>query len=330
MIKPSMIQQNALTGPINFRNSRPLLALRGGSIPPVSPLLPTKFDPLIQTLVDGHLKIAMALVLAILLIPASKFFYDQLTSIFPWDQSDEKKTPTVQQNQDIFRPKLCNVLETISTAARLFLLVAAFDVLKITVSCFGVRVPQSESLTGVFAWAIYLLWGCRKISAFNLYVLRNIMVNTDIINDPRRLSVIHRLTDYGLLFFGIFIFYEVLNIEMGYSAKSLLAVFSFGTAAIALAMKDIITDFLNGVLLSASDRIYVGDFIEVDGQRKKVNRLGWLETKLRGSDNILYTIPNTQLMSSRLSNLSRVKTCQGTCAAGWNMFRFFLARFELC
>ena len=129
-------------------------------------------------------------------------------------------------------------------------------------------------------------------------------------HDEKRLYVINRFADYALVFFGVFAFYEVLNVELGYSAKSLLAVFSFGSAAVALATKDIITNFLNGVILSASDRIFVGDFVSIQGDIKKVNKLGWLETKLRGSDDVLYTIPNTELVKSKLANLSRVHTCQ--------------------
>ncbi|OEU17038.1 hypothetical protein FRACYDRAFT_185003, partial [Fragilariopsis cylindrus CCMP1102] len=161
----------------------------------------------------------------------------------------------------------------------------------------------------VFAFSMYLLWGFKRFSVFKLYLLTKVMT-TGLIKSPGRLQIINRLSDYCLIFFGVFVFYEVLNYEMGYSLKSVLAVFSFATAVVSLATKDIITNFLNGILLSASDRIYEGDFISIKGDIRKVNRMGWLETALRGSDNILYTIPNTELLTSQTSNLSRVQTCQ--------------------
>eukprot|EP00536_Pseudo-nitzschia_multiseries_P006887 jgi/Psemu1/318996/estExt_fgenesh1_pm.C_1530001 len=179
----------------------------------------------------------------------------------------------------------------------------------------GLRIPKSESIKTVFAVGLYLLWGFRRISILKFYLLKKIMVHTDIINNPARLRVINRLTDCGLVVFGFFAFYEVLDVEMGYSAKSILAMFSVGSAVITLATRGIIENLLNGILLSASNRIYEGDFVALHNHadanaRKNVEKLGWLETSLRGSDNILYTIPNTELLGSQISNLSRIKTCQ--------------------
>jgi hypothetical protein len=342
-----MIQQNGLTTStsstsITFRNTNLLLALRGGEaalLTSPSPS-PSRFDPLIQKLIPGrheqHANIFAAIVLAVLLKPAAKIYYEQLSLAVKlyYEQLSQKcgfnnekqrddedglsvvgATSTEQQPQTwrIFDgSKFYRVIETIVQAARLLLVVAAFDIFKTIILCLGVRLPKTERLTDVFGWGVYLLWGFRRIGAFKYYLLKKITAETDIINDPRRLYVINRLTDYGLIFFGIFAFYEVMHVEMGYSAKSLVAALSVGTAAFALATKEILTNFLNGIILSASDRIYKGDFISINGDVKKVNRLGWLETALRGSDNILYTVPNTELVSTKLSNLSRVNTCQGT------------------
>jgi len=319
MLKPYyMVQQDAVTSYISFRNTNPLLILRGGQAVPPSP---SRFEPLIEKLIPGqnhHANITAAIILAIFLKPFAKIYYEQLSFVFrkkivtttKRDKYGESVVTTARRRQPFDGSNFSHVIETIVASARLFLVVATFDILKIIVLCFGVKIPKSEHLTNVFGLGIYLLWGFRRLSIFKLYLLKKVMVNTDIINDPRRLQVINRLSDYGLIFFGIFAFYEVLNVEMGYSAKSLLAAFSFGTAAIALATKDIITNFLNGIVLSASNRIYEGDFISINGDIKKVNNLGWLEAALRGSDNILYTVPNTELVNKKLSNLSRVNTCQ--------------------
>jgi len=343
-MKPSMIQQNGLTttssssSSITFRNTNLLVALRGGEAPLLTSPMPSRFDPLIQKLIPGrheqHANIFAAIVLAILLKPAAKIYYEQLSLAVKlcyeqlrikcrWNNEKQRDdedglsvvgATSTEQQQQTWRTfdgsKFYRVIETIVQAARLLLVVAAFDIFKTIILCLGVRLPKTERLTDVFAWGVYLLWGFRRIGAFKFYLLKKITAETDIINDPRRLYVINRLTDYGLIFFGIFAFYEVTRTEMGYSAKSLVAALSVGTAAFALATKEILTNFLNGIILSASDRIYKGDFISINGEVKKVNRLGWLETALRGSDNILYTVPNTELVSTKLSNLSRVNTCQ--------------------
>jgi small-conductance mechanosensitive channel len=44
--------------------------------------------------------------------------------------------------------------------------------------------------------------------------------------------------------------------------------------------------------------------------RFAVIKLGWMETELRQSDNIIMSVPNSILSGQRISNLSRQKQCQ--------------------
>jgi small-conductance mechanosensitive channel len=44
--------------------------------------------------------------------------------------------------------------------------------------------------------------------------------------------------------------------------------------------------------------------------RFPVIKLGWMETELRQSDNIITSVPNSILSGQRISNLSRQKQCQ--------------------
>jgi small-conductance mechanosensitive channel len=68
---------------------------------------------------------------------------------------------------------------------------------------------------------------------------------------------------------------------------------------------------VNGFALSASNRFYVGEFVQFgDGTTGTVEKLGWTEIILRGSDDLVISVPNTQLAGQRVSNLSRNKMCQ--------------------
>lgn len=305
-----------------------LMSLRGGAEGP-APSSPiggmfsagnAVYDHLIQKLIPGgdhHAKVVVAVFLSFCLQPLAKVYYEHISAIFGSERVttaevdvDGSIVTSTHRRQQFKGSRFYYVIETAVTAARLFLLVVFFDMGKSMALSLGIKIPKSDHISHVFGFGIYILWGFKRLSALKLYLLTKIMVNTDIINDPGRLQIINRLSDYVLIFFAIFAFYEVLNVEMGYSVKSLLAAFSFGTAVVSLATKDIITNFLNGIILNASDRIYEGDIISIQGDIKKVNRLGWLETSLRGTDNILYTVPNTELLTSKISNLSRIKTCQ--------------------
>ena len=313
MIKPSVIQQNEVVNSIDLIKNSLFLDLRGGAGTKSAP--ESTLEPVIESFFGERgdfARIIFAVILGTLLKPTAKFYYEQMPLVFQkfYGEAGDAKTYE-RENQCFDETRFYHIVQTLVEAARLLIVVEVFDILMTGIVNFGLRIPKNEKLTVVFGCGLYLLWGSRRLSRFKLYTLKKIMKNTDFIDDRRRVHVIHRLSDYVLLFFGIFIFYEILNIEMGYSAKSLLGVISLFTAAIALATKDIITNFLNGVILSASDRIHVGDFISIQGEIKKVKRLGWLETALTGSDNTLYTVPNTELLSTNLSNLSRVNTSQG-------------------
>ena len=68
---------------------------------------------------------------------------------------------------------------------------------------------------------------------------------------------------------------------------------------------------LFSLLLSLFWNLDVGDIVSFgDGLTGKVIRLGWLETLIRGSDNIVTRVPNTALSSQKVSNLSRIRQSQ--------------------
>jgi small-conductance mechanosensitive channel len=57
--------------------------------------------------------------------------------------------------------------------------------------------------------------------------------------------------------------------------------------------------------------MYVGDSVVFgDGTSGKVMKLGWMETQLRDSNNVVTRVPNTLLSSQKVSNLSRVRQSQ--------------------
>jgi len=293
----------------------------------------------------------VAILLGTLLVPIVKVWYEHL--LCRWknnsnsnnynniddDGPDNTSTSTSRKQQSSLtlqlsyeNTKFYHIFKTISEGARLFVAVTIVEIIKVCLLSFdNHHDPASSSssstssssifpkhfdrITHVFGFTIFIWWGLKRLSTLKLYLLTKLMVQTDIINNPGRLQIINRLSDFLLLLFGIVVVYEVFNYDMGYSFKSVVVSFSFATAVVSLATKDIITNFLNGILLSASNRIYEGDFIIMNGGSgakdiKRVKKLGWLETALRGSDNLYYTIPNTELLSSQISNLSRIPTCQ--------------------
>jgi small-conductance mechanosensitive channel len=72
-----------------------------------------------------------------------------------------------------------------------------------------------------------------------------------------------------------------------------------------------VANLMNGLLLSASDRVYEGDSVIFgNGIEGTIVDLGWLATLVRQNDEVMLTVPNSDLASEKLSNLSRMSRCQ--------------------
>jgi small-conductance mechanosensitive channel len=156
------------------------------------------------------------------------------------------------------------------------------------------------------------IWGFHRVSRFKHFVLKKIFQYTAA--EPNRIHVIDRVTDAGLMLLTVFILLEILNLKMGVAVKGVVAVGSIWTVVVSLAVKETVSNFIHGILLSASDRIYEGDSIRLslsDSEfRGTVARLGWLETVLRGTDDVMITIPNAQFQGEQVANLSRINVSQ--------------------
>lgn len=110
--------------------------------------------------------------------------------------------------------------------------------------------------------------------------------------------------------FTLFTLIDIFDLE-GLGLTSICAFGSAGTLAFTLASQAIVSNAVNGFALTTSNRFYVGDNVRFgDGTSGTIQTLGWLETTLRGGDDLVITVPNTQLADQRVANLSRNKKCQ--------------------
>lgn len=200
-----------------------------------------------------------------------------------------------------------HILNSFSQIARLAFVVYAFDMVKIFLIGAGFEIPRGERLTHAFAYILYTLWGAHRLSKFKQYILGQISGDTQ-----GRIQVVDRLGNAFLAVCATFIILDILNVEMGLALQGVVALGSISTLVFSLAAKDTVANILHGIILSASDRIYEGDSIQLhkSGFSGNVAKLGWLETVLRGNDEVMVTIPNADLLSQRVCNLSRIHQCQ--------------------
>jgi small-conductance mechanosensitive channel len=93
--------------------------------------------------------------------------------------------------------------------------------------------------------------------------------------------------------------------------RGVFAFGSVGTLAFTFASQGLLTQFMSGVFLILSNKMYVGDFVRFgDSTSGVVTKLGWMETTLRQGDNTVLNVPNAALASQKVSNVSRIRQCQ--------------------
>jgi len=241
--------------------------------------------------------VVLLLILGFAVVPTVEVPYTQFVMRRNIKQSDKEFRSTA----------LYHVLDSLSQIARLAFVVYGFDMIKIFLVGAGFQIPRGERLTHAFAYILYTIWGTNRLSKLKEWGLYQIAGNTQ-----GRIQVVDRLGNAVLAVCAMFLILDILNVEMNLALRGAVAFGSVGTLVCSLAAKDTVANLLHGIILSASDRIYEGDSIQLhkSGFSGSVAKLGWLETVLRGSDELMVTIPNADLLSQRVCNLSRIHQSQ--------------------
>jgi small-conductance mechanosensitive channel len=200
-----------------------------------------------------------------------------------------------------------HIMETLSQMARLGILVYLVDMIKIFLVGAGFSIPRSDHMTHAFAYILYTGWACKRLSAFKFYVLCQVTGES-----KGRVQVVNRLGDAFLYLLATILILDILDVKLGLALKSMAAFGSMGTLVFTLASQGIAKQLLYGIMLSASDRIYEGDSVLLGKSKLSgtVAHLGWVETVIRGSDEVMVTVSNEDLVSEKVSNLSRIRQSQ--------------------
>ena len=106
----------------------------------------------------------------------------------------------------------------------------------------------------------------------------------------------------GFIVWGIYVimFVMVFKIPLG----SISVIFAGLAAGLGLALKDTLNNFIYGIQLMGG-RVRVGDTIEGDGIRGKVDRISYQSTAIAAEDGSLISFTNTSLFNKNFKNLTR-------------------------
>ncbi len=92
--------------------------------------------------------------------------------------------------------------------------------------------------------------------------------------------------------------------QLGLNTTSLLALLGAAGLAVALALKDSLSNFAAGVMLITFKPFTVGHYIEAGGTAGTVEKVTIFNTILRSPDNRVITVPNSQMYSDSITNYS--------------------------
>lgn len=91
---------------------------------------------------------------------------------------------------------------------------------------------------------------------------------------------------------------------IGISITGLVAFFSAGAAAIALALKDSLSNIACGIILLFTKPFVTDDVIEINGERCTVLQIDLMHTKVLTADHRYIMIPNSVISSKEVVNFT--------------------------
>ncbi len=106
----------------------------------------------------------------------------------------------------------------------------------------------------------------------------------------------------AFIVWGIYVIFSIILLKIPMGALSIVAA---GLATgIGLALKDVLNNFIYGIQLM-SGRLRVGDYIECDGIRGKVESISYQTTTIQTLDGALMAFTNSTLFNENFKNLTK-------------------------
>ena len=166
-----------------------------------------------------------------------------------------------------------------------------------------INTNTKEFLDNVF-FVIYLVVifsGLWKVTdyAIEMYV-KELAPEKDAKKLGNLLPILHRVAHFVLLILGI----QVLLARFGINLGSMATALGLGGLAVSLAAKDVIGDFIAGVIILVSKPFRVGDRIQIQGLDTwgDVVDISARTTSIRTRDNRMVIVPNATIGNSQVVN----------------------------
>jgi Small-conductance mechanosensitive channel len=218
---------------------------------------------------------------------------------------------------DMFKTAVMPVIAILSVPISLWLASGVFDLTELTKQFFFkpffnlsdsagnevlhlslYKLVLITSLFFIFRYISYLIKGFYKVFKIDQAMERSgkSFVHANEINFTLANNVIAIVT------WGIYIIVAIVLLKIPMGAISIVAA---GLATgIGLALKDVLNNFIYGIQLM-SGRLRVGDYIECDGVRGRVDNISYQCTQIVTLEGAIMAFTNTTLFNKNFKNLTR-------------------------
>lgn len=163
----------------------------------------------------------------------------------------------------------------------------------------------ADTLTKILsvAWILMLGWLGLNLCDVIGHGIELITKKTENRLDDMLVPIVRRSLK---MFVGLIAFIFAIQ-NLGYSISALLAGFSVGGVALALASKDTLQNFFGSVMIFVDRPFQVGDWIVAGKIEGVVEEVGFRSTRIRTFSRTLITVPNSKIAHDPINNYSRME-----------------------
>ncbi|WP_199766159.1 mechanosensitive ion channel family protein [Helicobacter salomonis] len=194
------------------------------------------------------------------------------------------------------------IRNSIITPISTFLLIYSFDI-----SIDILHYPHPTPIKfNMYLGVIYIsLLGWLGIALFKAYGAALLATLASKRNGFRR-EVVNLILKVAYFFIVTITILAVLK-QLGFNISAIIASLGIGGLAVALAVKDLLANFFASVILLLDNSFGQGDWIVCGDVEGTVVEMGLRRTTVRGFDNALLFVPNSELAGKSIRNWNRRK-----------------------
>jgi MscS family membrane protein len=154
-----------------------------------------------------------------------------------------------------------------------------------------------DSLIGGL-WMVIAVWAIIRLTDGFSDFFTEKASHTDTKLDDQIIPILRKTIKTFVILAGVVFVLQ----NLGYSVGSLLAGFGIGGMALALASKDTVSNLFGSIVIFVDRPFQIGDTIDVEKFRGKVEEVGLRTTKIRTYEDCIVSIPNAIFTTKPVQN----------------------------